>query len=92
MYSVYILTNVSNKVMYIGMTGDLSRRIYEHQNELVDGFTKKYHAHKLVYCEEYSNPNDAIAREKQLKGWKRSKKNELVETVNPDWEDLSKYP
>ena len=92
MYHVYILTNDSNKTMYIGVTGNLSRRIYEHQNELVEGFTKKYHVHKLVYSEEYSNPNDAIAREKQLKGWRREKKNKLVETINPEWEDLSKCP
>lgn len=91
MYHVYILTNDSNKTMYIGVTGNLSRRIYEHQNELVEGFTKKYHVHKLVYSEEYSNPNDAISREKQLKGWKRDKKNALVESVNPQWEDLSLY-
>ncbi len=78
--------------MYIGMTGDLSRRIFEHQNELIEGFTKKYHVHKLVYLEEYSNPNDAIAREKQLKGWKREKKNELVESINPKWEEIYLYP
>ena len=91
MYYVYILTNKNNNVMYIGVTGDLSRRIYKHQNELVEGFTKRYHVHKLVYCEEYSNPNDAISREKQLKGWKCDKKNALVESVNPQWEDLSLY-
>ncbi len=89
MYYIYILTNKSNKVMYIGVTNDLMRRLYEHKNELVDGFTKKYHVHKLVYYEEYSNPLDAIAREKQLKGFLRRKKNELVETMNPSWEDLS---
>ncbi len=89
MYYIYILTNKTDKVMYIGMTNDLIRRLYEHKNELVDGFTKKYHVHKLVYYEEYSSSLDAIAREKQLKGLLRRKKNELVETINPSWADLS---
>lgn len=75
--------------MYIGVTNDLMRRIYEHKNELIDGFTKKYHVHKLVYYEECKNALSAIEREKQLKGLLRRKKNELVETVNPLWEDLS---
>ncbi len=89
MYYIYILTNKNNNVMYIGVTNDLMRRLYEHKNELIDGFTKKYHVHKLVYYEEYSNALGAIEREKQLKGFLRKKKNELVETVNPLWEDLS---
>ena len=89
MYFVYILTNKTNKVMYIGVTNDLKRRLYEHKNELVDGFTKKYHIHKLVYYENYENVKDAILREKKLKGLLRVKKNELVATVNPDWVDLS---
>ena len=89
MYYTYILTNKTDKVMYIGVTNDLQRRIYEHKNELIDGFTKKYHTHKLVYYEEYANIPDAINREKQLKGLLRIKKNAIVETNNPNWEDLS---
>ena len=73
--------------MYIGVTNDLTRRLREHKEEQIDGFTKKYHVHKLVYFEEYSEITYAIAREKQLKGWVRLKKNALVETKNPDWED-----
>ncbi|MBP3329211.1 MAG: GIY-YIG nuclease family protein [Clostridia bacterium] len=89
MYYVYILTNKSDKVMYIGVTNDLQRRLYEHKNELIGGFTKRYHIHKLVYFEEYSDPLNAIEREKQLKGLLRIKKNRIVETMNPEWNDLS---
>ena len=85
---VYLLTNSSNKVMYIGVTNDLKRRVYEHKNDFVDGFTKKYRVHKLVYFEEYTDVRNAIEREKQLKGWKRTKKNELVDAMNPNWDDL----
>ena len=88
-YYVYILTNKTNSVMYIGMTSDLTRRLYEHKNGLVEGFSKKYKTHKLVYVEEYDNVNDCISREKQLKGWIRAKKNALVESTNPCWNDLS---
>ena len=89
MYYVYILTNDQNRVMYIGVTNDLQRRVYEHKNELVDGFTKRYHVHKLVYYEEYQGVKDAITREKRLKGLLRSKKNALVSAANPDWNDLA---
>lgn len=89
MYFVYILTNKSNEVMYIGVTNDLQRRLYEHNNELVDGFTKKYHVHKLVYYESYKDVKDAILREKRLKGLLGIRKNELVESINSDWTDLS---
>ena len=89
MFYIYILTNQTNKVMYIGVTNDLRRRLYEHKNELISGFTKKYHTHKLVYYESYQCIDDTILREKRLKGLLRIKKNELVETINPDWEDLS---
>ena len=89
MYYVYILTNVTNKVMYIGVTNNLKRRLYEHKNGLVDGFTKRYHIHKLVYYESYRDIKDAILREKRLKGLLRIRKNELVDTANPAWEDLS---
>ena len=88
MYYVYILTNKTNSVMYIGVTNDLRRRLCEHKNEQIEGFTKKYHVHKLVYVEEYTQIDDAIAREKQLKNWRRSKKNCLVETQNPNWNNL----
>ena len=71
------------------MTSDLTRRLYEHKNGVVEGFSKKYKTHKLVYVEEYDNVNDCISREKQLKGWIRAKKNALVESINPCWNDLS---
>ncbi len=89
MYYVYILTNKTDTVMYIGVTNDLRRRLCEHKNEQIEGFTKRYHIHKLVYYEEYHEVNDAIAREKQLKGWKREKKNALVATKNPNLDDWS---
>ena len=87
MYYVYILTNKTDDVMYIGVTNDLSRRLREHKTEQIEGFTKKYHLHKLVYFEEYSEAYAAIARKKQLKRWRRSKKNQLVETKNSSWSD-----
>ena len=88
-YYVYILTNWNNKVMYIGVTNDLQRRVYEHKNHLVDGFTAKYNIHKLVYFEQTTDVRAAIEREKQLKGWIRKRKNNLVETMNPEWKNLS---
>ena len=87
-YYVYILTNWNNKVLYIGVTGNINRRIYEHKNKLADGFTKKYNITKLVYVEETNEIKSAIEREKQLKGWNRVKKDQLVESVNPDWTDI----
>ena len=89
MYYVYILTNKSDKVMYIGVTNNLRRRLYEHKNQLVEGFTRKYHVHKLVYYEAYKEVKDAILREKRLKALLRIRKNELVKTMNPEWKDLS---
>ncbi len=77
-------------MLYIGVTNNLERRLYEHREKLIDGFTKKYNLNKLVYYEYYSNINDAIARETQLKSWTRKRKNELVEQLNPNWNDLSK--
>ena len=74
--------------MYIGVTNNLERRLYEHKNKLCEGFTKKYNIDKLVYFEYMQDVNSAIAREKELKGWKREKKNRLVETENPKWKDL----
>ena len=88
-FYVYILTNQYNNVMYVGVTNNLRRRVYEHKNELVDGFTKKYHVHKLVYFESTNDPVAAIAREKQIKTWKRERKNELIETQNPNWKEIT---
>ncbi len=88
MYYVYILTNWNHKVMYIGVTNDLYKRIYQHKNKLIDGFTKKYNVTKLVYYESTEDVTSAIAREKQLKGWSRKKKNKLVIMINPEWKDL----
>ena len=90
MYYVYILTNWNNKVLYTGVTNNLERRLYEHRNELADGFTKRYHVHKLVYYDTTTDATAAIAREKQIKGWTRQKKNAPIETLNPEWRDLSK--
>ncbi|HKM40144.1 MAG TPA: GIY-YIG nuclease family protein [bacterium] len=89
MYYVYMMTNWNNKVLYTGITNDLERRVYEHKNKLVEGFTKKYNVTKLVYFTETSDVMAAIEREKQIKGWTRQKKNGLVESINPRWEDLS---
>ena len=87
MYYVYILSNQTNTVLYIGVTNDLHRRLYEPKSGQINGFTQKYHIHKLVYFEKYTEINYAIAREKQLKNWVRSKKNRLIETQNPNWND-----
>ncbi|MCQ1529098.1 GIY-YIG nuclease family protein [Lutispora saccharofermentans] len=89
MYYVYILTNYSNKVLYTGVTNNLERRVYEHKNKLVKGFTEKYNVHKLVYFDSTTDVKVAIAREKQIKGWTRLKKIELIESMNPEWKDLS---
>ena len=89
MYFVYILSNWNDSVLYIGVTGNLPRRLYEHRNHLVEGFSSKYNTHKLVYFEETTDVYSAISREKQLKKWSRAKKNQLIEKVNPQWADLS---
>ena len=89
-YYVYILTNDNGRVMYVGITNDIKRRLYEHKNKLIDGFTKKYNVGKLVYYEAFSDPEQAIRREKVIKAWRREKKNELVVKMNPEWVDLSK--
>lgn len=86
----YILTNNNGKVMYIGVTADLFKRIKEHISGIVPGFTAKYNVHKLVYYEIYSDIRDAISRETQLKNWKRAWKDALVEKYNPQREDLFK--
>ena len=88
-YYVYMMTNCS-KTIYTAITNDLVRRIYEHKNKLIPGFTKNYSIDILVYYESTSDVLSAIAREKQIKGWVRSKKVSLIESINPDWKDLSK--
>ncbi|MGZ0019923.1 GIY-YIG nuclease family protein [Nitrosomonas sp. wSCUT-2] len=88
-YYVYLLTNWNNQVMYVGVTNNLERRIYEHKNKLIDGFTKKHNVEKLVYFETASDVLAAIEREKQIKKWRREKKNQLVVGMNPEWRDLS---
>ncbi|MES0880675.1 GIY-YIG nuclease family protein [Roseibium sp. SCP14] len=85
---VYILASDRNGTLYIGVTSNLSRRIYEHQNGLIAGFTKTYDVGRLVYAEEYERIDEAIAREKQLKNWKRVWKIDLIENSNPEWRDL----
>ena len=88
MYYVYIITNKSNSTLYTGLTNDITRRMYEHKSEMIDGFSKKYHLHKLIYIEEYHEIDQAIRREKQIKSWKREKKLELIQKLNPTF---SKY-
>jgi len=89
-YYVYLLTNWNNKVLYVGVTNDLNRRLYEHKNKIIQGFTQKYNLNKLVYFEETNDINAAITREKEIKKWRREKKDNLVNQLNPDWIDLSK--
>lgn len=85
---VYILTNRKNGVLYIGLTNNLKRRIYEHKKGMVEGFTKKYHLKSLVYYEVFEDINQAILREKRIKKWKRDWKIKLIESKNPQWQDL----
>ena len=87
-YYVYILASKRNGTLYIGVTNNLPKRVDQHKNDLVDGFTKKYKVHSLVYYEIYGNIDDAILREKRLKKWKREWKLKLIEEFNPDWKDL----
>jgi putative endonuclease len=87
-YFVYILASRKNGTLYIGITNDLLKRVYEHKNNLADGFTKKYSVHNLVYYEIHNDASYAITREKQLKKWNRQWKIELIEKTNPDWKDL----
>jgi putative endonuclease len=91
-YYVYILTNWNDNVMYIGITNNLERRAWEHKLKVISGFTQKYNVMKLVYFEEYADPESAILREKQLKRWRREKKNWLVNQINPEWKDLCEDP
>ena len=87
-YYVYILTNWNDKVIYVGITNDLKRRIHEHKWKLVEGFTKKYGVHRLVWYEATNDILGAIQREKQMKKWRRQWKINLIEKENPDWNDL----
>ncbi|MEK7125558.1 MAG: GIY-YIG nuclease family protein [Patescibacteria group bacterium] len=87
-FYVYIMASQRNGTTYIGVTNNLTRRVYQHRNGLVEGFTKEYKVNRLVYFEEYSDIREALPREKQLKRWKRSWKIELVEKNNPTWRDL----
>ena len=89
-YYVYILASKKNDTLYIGVTDNLIRRVYEHKNDLIDGFTKKYNVHKLVYYEQTNDINSAIQREKQLKKWHRQWKIDLIKKNNPNWDDFYK--
>lgn len=86
---VYMMGSSSRRALYTGVTAFLQKRVFQHKNDLVDGFTKKYKCHRLVYYETFADISSAIAREKEIKGWRREKKNALVETMNPGWKDLS---
>jgi putative endonuclease len=88
-YYVYLLTNKNDKVMYVGVTNNLERRVHEHKTKMVPGFTEKYNVNKLVYFEETRDVLVAVAREKEIKKWRREKKNNLVVAINPEWKDLS---
>jgi len=89
MYYVYIMSNWNDKVIYIGATSNLEKRVYQHKNKTMEGFTKKYNVNKLVYFEDTTNVKEALEREKQLKKWSRQKKNDLINSMNPNWNDLS---
>jgi putative endonuclease len=86
--AVYILASKRNGTLYVGVTSDLIKRVWEHKSDLVEGFTKRYHTHSLVWYELHESMESAIKREKGIKEWKRAWKLELIESVNPEWEDL----
>ena len=88
-YYVYILSSKRNGTLYIGVTNDLERRLYEHRNNLIEGFTNKYNVHHLVYYDDVNDIQSALQREKQLKRWTRKWKIELIEKVNPELRDLA---
>jgi putative endonuclease len=88
-YYVYIMTNRTNRVLYTGVTNDLARRVGQHKQGTGGSFTKKYRVNKLVYAQVHPTARDAITREKQIKAGPRQKKVDLVESINPDWQDLS---
>jgi putative endonuclease len=87
-YFIYILASKRNGTLYIGITSNLTKRVWEHKNNLIEGFTKKYNVHNLVYFEQTENVQSALLREKQLKKWKREWKIKLIEKNNPQWKDL----
>ena len=87
--AIYILTNSSNSTLYVSVTSNLPVRVTQHKEKLVDSFSQKYNLSKLVYYEQFQTMYDAISREKQLKNWRRTWKNELIEKLNPNWNDLS---
>lgn len=89
-FYIYIMTNRSpSHVLYTGITGNLRKRVFQHKNKLVIGFTSRYNLTRLVYYEQFVYPDAAIAREKEIKGWRRSKKIRLIESTNPQWDDLA---
>ena len=88
-YFVYITANWTGSTLYVGMTNDVARRLWEHRGKVTAGFTARYQLNKLVLMESFGSPADAIAREKQIKGWRRSKKVALIEASNPQWKDLA---
>ena len=88
-YYVYLLSSKKNGTLYIGVTNDLERRMFEHKNKLLSGFTAKYNVNKLMYFEDFQYVNDALKREKQLKNWNRQWKIDLIEKENKEWKDLS---
>ena len=90
-FYVYILTNYNNKILYVGFTNNLERRIYEHTNHLVGGFTDKYNLYKLVYYEHFTDVNYALSREKEIKKWRREKKNNLISNFNPKWKEIIEF-
>ncbi|MBT8142270.1 MAG: GIY-YIG nuclease family protein [Gammaproteobacteria bacterium] len=87
-YYVYLLASKRNGTLYIGVTSDLIRRVWQHKNKALAGFTKRYDLNKLVYYESFANVNLAIRREKRLKEWQRNWKLNLIESINPEWKDL----
>ena len=87
-YHVYILASKPNGTLYIGVTNNIARRVREHKQGMVEGFTKKYGVHRLVYWEAFARPQEAIQREKRLKKWNRAWKIQLIESTNPEWKDL----
>ena len=87
-YCVYITTNIWNNVFYVGISGNLIKRENQHKIKFKDGFTKKYNVDKLVYFECFDNPTEAIKREKEIKGWRREKKINLIKTINPEFKEL----
>ena len=90
-YFTYVATNFKSTVLYTGITNNLNRRMYEHKNGLVEGFTKKYKVNKLIFYEIFINPEDAIRAEKKIKGWTRKKKMDLIKIKNPEFEDLLNF-